>query len=140
MAFEPARRDLPCTPLAVAYALVTMDAGTLFIAPGRVMPDAKHAGPKRRHAARLRRCIDAVHALPAEERDPGGRDAPPTTPCIRCQNPAHKTVKAGADPTFALKGVKNETELDHTSAECHIRDGVAMVRFQMDLEKPPCRG
>lgn len=26
-------RDLPCTPLAVAYALVTMDACTLFIAP-----------------------------------------------------------------------------------------------------------
>ncbi len=26
-------RDLPCTPLAVAYALVTMDSCTLFIAP-----------------------------------------------------------------------------------------------------------
>ena len=29
-------RDLPCTPLAVAYALVTMDSCTLFIAPGRL--------------------------------------------------------------------------------------------------------
>ena len=29
-------RDLPCTPLAVASALVTMDSCTLFIAPGRL--------------------------------------------------------------------------------------------------------
>ena len=29
-------RDLPCTPLAVAFAFLTLDACTLFIAPGRL--------------------------------------------------------------------------------------------------------
>jgi len=32
-----------------------------------------------------------------------------------------------------MKGVKNETELAHTK-QAHIRDAVAMVRFQMELE------
>ena len=32
-----------------------------------------------------------------------------------------------------MKGVKNEVELAHTR-ETHIRDGVAMVRFQIELE------
>ena len=38
--------DLPCTPLAVAYALVTKDACTLFIAPGR-LSDADATRPWR---------------------------------------------------------------------------------------------
>ena len=29
-------RDLPCTPLAVAFAFLTLDTCTLFIAPGRL--------------------------------------------------------------------------------------------------------
>ena len=32
-----------------------------------------------------------------------------------------------------MKGVKNEVELAHTR-EAHLRDGVAMVRFQIELE------
>ena len=32
-------RDLPCTPLAVAYAFVTMDRCVLFLAGGRLDPD-----------------------------------------------------------------------------------------------------
>ena len=42
-------------------------------------------------------------------------------------------------PITTLKGVKNATELAN-SRECHIRDGVAMVRFQMDLEKALAEG
>ena len=43
------------------------------------------------------------------------------------------TVKDGTDPLLLMKGVKNETELAHTK-QAHIRDAVAMVRFQMELE------
>ena len=46
---------------------------------------------------------------------------------------------AGADPIFALKGIKNPTELENIR-ECHVRDGVAVVRFQMDLEKAMANG
>ena len=44
-----------------------------------------------------------------------------------------RQVKDEADPLLPMKGVKNEVELAHTR-EAHIRDGVAMVRFQIELE------
>ena len=61
-------RDLPCTPLAVAYALVTMDACTLFIAPGRLSDaDAATLAESGVTLRGYNELIDAVHALPAEE-------------------------------------------------------------------------
>lgn len=130
-------RDLPCTPLAVAYALVTMDACTLFIAPGR-LSDAD-AATLTESGVTLRgyeEIIDAVHALPADEVFLVDEKA--TNYALYEALTAHKTV-AGADPIFALKGIKNETELKNIR-ECHIRDGVAVVRFQMDLEKALAEG
>ena len=129
--------DLPCTPLAVAYALVTKDACTLFIAPGR-LSDADAAtlaenGVTLRDYAEL---LPAVQALPADEVFVADEKA--TNYDLYTALCAHKTV-AGADPIFALKGIKNETELKNIR-ECHIRDGVAVVRFEMDLEKALAQG
>lgn len=42
-------------------------------------------------------------------------------------------MKDAADPLLAMKGVKNEVELAHLR-ESHLRDAVAMVRFQIELE------
>ena len=129
--------DLPCTPLAVAYALVTKDACTLFIAPGR-LSDADTAtlaesGVTLRDYTEL---LPAVQALPADEVFMADEKA--TNYDLYTALCAHKTV-AGADPIFALKGIKNETELKNIR-ECHIRDGVAVVRFEMDLEKALAQG
>ena len=129
--------DLPCTPLAVAYALVTKDTCTLFIAPGR-LSDADAAtlaesGVTLRDYTEL---LPAVQALPADEVFVADEKA--TNYDLYTALCAHKTV-AGADPIFALKGIKNETELKNIR-ECHIRDGVAVVRFEMDLEKALAEG
>ena len=129
--------DLPCTPLAVAYALVTKYACTLFIAPGR-LSDADAAtlaesGVTLRDYTEL---LPAVQALPADEVFVADEKA--TNYDLYTALCAHKTV-AGADPIFALKGIKNETELKNIR-ECHIRDGVAVVRFEMDLEKALAEG
>ena len=130
-------RDLPCTPLAVAYALVTMDACTLFIAPGRLSDaDAATLAESGVTLRGYEEIIDAVHALPADEVFLVDEKA--TNYALYEALTAHKTV-AGADPIFALKGIKNETELKNLR-ECHIRDGVAVVRFQMDLEKALAEG
>ena len=130
-------RDLPCTPLAVAYALVTMDACTLFIAPGRLSDaDAATLAESGVTLRGYEEIIDAVHALPADEVFLVDEKA--TNYDLYTALTAHKTV-AGADPIFALKGIKNETELKNIR-ECHIRDGVAVVRFQMDLEKAMANG
>ena len=50
------------------------------------------------------------------------------------ENNAALTVKDLADPLLPMKGVKNEVELTHDK-EAHLRDAVAMVRFQIELEK-----
>ena len=130
-------RDLPCTPLAVAYALVTMDSCTLFIAPGRLNDaDAKTLADNGVSLRDYPELIDTVHALPAEEVFLVDEKA--TNYDLYCALNEHKTV-TGADPIFALKGVKNPVELANIH-ECHVRDGVAMVRFQMDLEKAIAEG
>ena len=130
-------RDLPCTPLAVAYALVTMDSCTLFIAPGRLNDaDAKTLADNGVALRDYPELIDAVHALPAEEVFLVDEKA--TNYDLYCALNEHKTV-TGADPIFALKGVKNPVELANIR-ECHVRDGVAVVRFQMDLEKAIAEG
>ena len=130
-------RDLPCTPLAVAYALVTMDSCTLFIAPGRLNDaDAKTLADNGVSLRDYPELIDTVHALPAEEVFLVDEKA--TNYDLYCALNEHKTV-TGADPIFALKGVKSPVELANIR-ECHVRDGVAVVRFQMDLEKAIAEG
>lgn len=130
-------RDLPCTPLAVAYALVTREACTLFLADGRL--NAEDAATLAASSVTVRgynELVDAVHALPADEVFLVDEKA--TNYDLYTALTAHKTV-AGADPIFALKGIKNPTELENIR-ECHVRDGVAVVRFQMDLEKAMANG
>ena len=130
-------RDLPCTPLAVAYALVTREACTLFLADGRL--NAEDAATLAASGVTVRgynELVDAVHALPADEVFLVDKKA--TNYDLYTALTAHKTV-AGADPIFALKGIKNPTELENIH-ECHVRDGVAVVRFQMDLEKAIANG
>lgn len=102
-------RDLPCTPLAVAYALVTMDSCTLFIAPGRLNDaDAKTLADNGVSLRDYPELIDTVHALPAEEVFLVDEKA--TNYDLYCALNEHKTV-TGADPIFALKGVKTRSSL-----------------------------
>ena len=105
-------RDLPCTPLAVAFAFLTLDACTLFIAPGRL---------READAAALAESGVALRGY--DEFLPFLRsyDKPETVLLEKStanyalytaveENPAF-TVRLGSDPITALKGVKNETEL-----------------------------
>ena len=43
------------------------------------------------------------------------------------------TIKEGKEPVVYLKGVKSEAEIKNLKL-AHIKDGVAMVRFAIDLE------
>ena len=128
---------LACTPLAVAYALVTSKDCTLFVAPGRISgADAAtlaESGVTMRGYTEL---LDGVSKVDADEVFLVDEKA--TNYDLYTALCAYKTVP-GTDPIFALKGVKNEVELKNIR-ECHIRDGVAVVRFEMDLEKALAEG
>ena len=126
--------DIECTPYAMAYCYVTPSRAVLFINTARVTPEAK--AELEANGITLAEYDDVLKFLAAETE--------PQTVLAECstvnyavyqvleQNPA-LTVKDGTDPLLMMKGVKNETELAHTK-QAHIRDAVAMVRFQIELE------
>lgn len=127
--------DIECTPYAMAYCYVTPDRAVLFMDASRLAPEA--AQELAENGVTLAG-YDQVLAALAAETEPQTVLADPASVNYAVyealsQNPA-LTVKDAADPLLPMKGVKNPTELAHLR-QAHIRDGVAMVRFQMELEQ-----
>ena len=126
--------DIQCTPYAMAYCYVTPDKATLFIDTARVSAEA--AAELKENGVELAEYDDVLTFLAAQAEEQTVLADPVSVNYAVYQtlqaNPA-LTVKDEADPLLPMKGVKNEVELAHTR-EAHIRDGVAMVRFQIELE------
>ena len=126
--------DIQCTPYAMAYCYVTPDKATLFIDTARVSAEA--AAELKENGVELVEYDDVLTFLAAQTEEQTVLADPVSVNYAVYQtlqaNPA-LTVKDEADPLLPMKGVKNEVELAHTR-EAHIRDGVAMVRFQIELE------
>lgn len=126
--------DIECTPYAMAYCYVTPSRAVLFIDQARVTPEAK--AELEANGVTLAD-YDSILDGMAAETEPQTVLAESTTVNYAVyqvleNNPA-LTVKDAADPLLAMKGVKNEVELAHLR-ESHLRDAVAMVRFQIELE------
>ena len=127
--------DIECTPYAMAYCYVTPDRAVLFIHTARVTPEAK--AELEANGVTLAE-YDRVLDFMAAETEPQTVLAESATVNYAVyqvlENNAALTVKDLADPLLPMKGVKNEVELTHDK-EAHLRDAVAMVRFQIELEK-----
>ena len=126
--------DIECTPYAMAYCYVTPNRAVLFIDQARVTPEAK--AELEANGVTLAD-YDSILDVMAAETEPQTVLAESATVNYAVyqvleNNPA-LTVKDAADPLLAMKGVKNEVELAHLR-ESHLRDAVAMVRFQIELE------
>ena len=126
--------DIECTPYAMAYCYVTPNRAVLFIDQARVTPEAK--AELEANGVTLA-AYDSILDGMAAETEPQTVLAESATVNYAVyqvleNNPA-LTVKDAADPLLAMKGVKNEVELAHLR-ESHLRDAVAMVRFQIELE------
>ena len=126
--------DIECTPYAMAYCYVTPNRAVLFIDQARVTPEAK--AELEANGVTLAD-YDSILDGMATETEPQTVLAESATVNYAVyqvleNNPA-LTVKDAADPLLAMKGVKNEVELAHLR-ESHLRDAVAMVRFQIELE------
>ena len=126
--------DIECTPYAMAYCYVTPSRAVLFINTARVTPEAK--AELEANGITLAEYDDVLKFLAAETEPQTVLAETATVNYAVYQvlenNPA-LTVKDAADPLLAMKGVKNEVELAHLR-ESHLRDAVAMVRFQIELE------
>ena len=126
--------DIECTPYAMAYCYITLNRAVLFIDQARVTPEAK--AELEANGVTLAD-YDSILDGMATETEPQTVLAESATVNYAVyqvleNNPA-LTVKDAADPLLAMKGVKNEVELAHLR-ESHLRDAVAMVRFQIELE------
>ena len=126
--------DIECTPYAMAYCYVTPSRAVLFINQARVTPEAK--AELEANGVTLAD-YDSILDVMAAETEPQTVLAESATVNYAVyqgleHNPA-LTGKDAADPPLAMKGVKNEVELAHLR-ESHLRDAVAMVRFQIELE------
>ena len=126
--------DIECTPYAMAYCYVTPNRAVLFINQARVTPEAK--AELEANGVTLADYDSILDGMAAETEPQTVLAESATVNYAVYQvlenNPA-LTVKDAADPLLAMKGVKNEVELAHLR-ECHLRDAVAMVRFQIELE------
>ncbi len=127
--------DLPNTPLAIAYAFLTQQACVLFLDPDRLCETDRaqltDAGVQLRGYEELMVYLQHYDKPQTVLADPRVLSWD-LFEALRVNT--HFTIKEGADPITARKCVKNEVELANIR-ECHIRDGVAMVRFEMDLEE-----
>ena len=126
--------DIQCTPYAMAYCYVTPNRAVLFIDQARVTPEAK--AELEANGVTLADYDSILDGMAAETEPQTVLAESATVNYAVYQvlenNPA-LTVKDAADPLLAMKGVKNEVELAHLR-ESHLRDAVAMVRFQIELE------
>ena len=126
--------DIECTPYAMAYCYVTPDRAVLFIDQARVTPEAK--AELEANGVTLADYDSILDGMAAETEPQTVLAESATVNYAVYQvlenNPA-LTVKDAADPLLAMKGVKNEVELAHLR-KSHLRDAVAMVRFQIELE------
>ena len=132
--------DIQCTPYAMAYCYVTETRAVLFINTARVQPEA--AEELKANGVTLAEYDDVLSFLQAETEpqtvlaDPASVNYAVYQALTGNQN---LTVKDEADPLLPMKGIKNEVELAHTR-EAHLRDAVAMVRFEKELEERMAAG
>lgn len=123
--------DVPCNPVFVAYALVTLDGATLFVDDSRLGAEAKRA---LQGVARVMP-YDAFEAEVRRLSAAGARfwiDEQSTSAWI-VSLAGDRVVERSRSPIFLAKGIKNEAEL-RGMRDAHRRDGVAMVRFLKWLE------
>ncbi len=132
--------DIACTPVAMAYCLVLPDSATLFINRSRLPQEAQYAlakeGVQTAAYEDVANAIAAIDQMVTALYEPDGLNY--TLYNAWKANP-NVTLLAGEEPVQQLKGVKNEVEIENIK-NAHVKDGVAMVRFQMALEDKMARG
>lgn len=132
--------DLDNTPFALAYCFVTPDDAVLFIDASRLPAEA--AAALERQGVRVTDYGHLLGSLTGYHHDRTVLvDMAGTNEAIRAALAANPvfTLVEGEDPIQALKGVKNPVEIENLK-RAHVKDGVAMVKFQIWLEEQLAAG
>ncbi len=127
--------DIECTPYAMAYCYVAQQEAVVFIDRSRLAPEAaQELAENGVTVAGYDDVLSFIASRTAQETVLADPASVNYALYRALEENSALTVKELADPLLPMKGVKNETELCHLR-EAHIRDGVAMVRFEKELEE-----
>lgn len=123
-------RDVPNNPVFYAYAIVSEGKATLFTDPDKVGADLKAALGKSVELKPYQEFFPALSRLEG----PVWIDAATTSAAVETAlKKGNITVLTKDSPIPAWKAVKNAAELKGMRA-AHVRDGVAMVKFNRWLK------
>ena len=132
--------DVDNTPYALAFCYVDPDKAVLFMDATRLEAQAAKELEKAGVILRGYHDMPAYLAENTEKHtvlvDPSSLNAALDN---ALRSNAAYTLVEGKNPVAMFKAVKNETEL-RVTAEAHLHDAAAMVRFQMELEERMARG
>lgn len=132
--------DINCTPFALAYCFITATTATLFIDQSRLPQLA--ANELRRQGIDIEDYDHILGAITGHHHECTVLvDAAATNWAVYSaldSNP-NITILKGADPIQALKAIKNPVEIKNIK-NAHVKDGIAMVRFQIWLEEQMASG
>eukprot|EP00968_Pinguiococcus_pyrenoidosus_P016450 scaffold1596_cov302-Pinguiococcus_pyrenoidosus.AAC.19 len=125
--------DVDFNPVAVSYAVVTMEKAILFINPEKVPDDVR--AELEKNEVELRD-YDSYFTFIEELAGKGSKiwiDPARTNYATAALVPSELRVQ-GMNPVTLLKSLKNEAELQGM-IDVHVRDGCALVRFMSWLEQ-----
>ncbi|MCH5268460.1 MAG: aminopeptidase P family protein [Lachnospiraceae bacterium] len=119
--------DIPCNPVAFAYAIFQQDRGTLFCAKKAVSEEVMEA------LLEANISVEEYDAVEYAVRNIGqGKSIAVDYRVVNAHLcgliPEGNTVADVVNPTVLWKAVKNDTEMDN-ERQAHIKDGVAITRL-----------
>lgn len=137
-AFNIRGNDVEYNPVVMAYAYISENETVLFIVPTKLTPEiARHLKDEGVTLADYNMVSSYLAGLP------GGTtifiDPNKTNAFVYESIPEHTKIKKGLTPVNLLKSIKNETEINGFK-KALIRDGVALTRFYIWLEKQLATG
>ena len=125
--------DIPITPAAFAYAVITQDTAEIFLYEEAVNDEIRKAMAA---CGTVIRPYDAILASAAAL--PEGSavllNERTVSMAVTAALPEGCTVIDDLNPSTIMKAVKNPVEIENIR-KTHVKDGVAMVRFMMWLEQ-----
>ena len=127
--------DIEFNPFAMSFCMILPKDAFLFIDENRLPESARSyltgEGVTIRPYTEIIPAIQSIRETVTMLYEASGTSY---TLCEAMKSNPKITAKKGTDPIQLLKGVKNETELS-SMKNAHIKDGVAMVRFAIELEE-----
>lgn len=129
--------DVRCTPVATAFLYLSDHGNILFIDAAKLTPETvAYLAGEGVDVAEYTDVEKFLRALPAEERV---MIAPAATAGAVVDILAHRAVAVDLSPVAVPKSVKNEVQLAGVRSAM-VRDGVALVRAFMTIEKRIAEG